>query len=170
VVFLDDDIVVQRYLSSLWAINLEGKVNEAVETCRREDHWVMCKRFRTYFNFSHPMMAQRLDPDECDWAYGTNIFDLAVWRKTNIRDTYHLWLNENLKSGLTLWKFGTLPPALHTCLHYYCLHYQRLGGKPYFKRWGMSATHYKRREASKCKRRFSRRPWSTKTTTSERHL
>jgi galacturonosyltransferase 12/13/14/15 len=102
VVFLDDDIVVQLDLSSLWAINLEGKVNEAVETCRREDNWVMCKRFRTYFNFSHPMIAQRLDPDVCDWAYGTNIFDLAVWRKKNIRDTYHLWLNKNLKSGLTV--------------------------------------------------------------------
>jgi Fe-S cluster assembly scaffold protein SufB len=62
-------------LSPLWAINLEGKVNGAVETCRREDNWVMCKRFRTYFNFSHTMIAQRLDPDECDWAYGTNIID-----------------------------------------------------------------------------------------------
>nr|TKV97488.1 hypothetical protein SEVIR_9G498200v2 [Setaria viridis] len=84
VVFLDDDIVVQRDLSPLWEINLEGKVNGAVETCR----------------------------DECAWAYGMNIFDLAAWRKTNIRDTYHFWLKENLKSGLTLWKFGTLPPAL----------------------------------------------------------
>ncbi|GJN30686.1 hypothetical protein PR202_gb19014 [Eleusine coracana subsp. coracana] len=112
VVFLDDDIVVQRDLSPLWEINLEGKVNGAVETCRGEDSWVMSKRFRTYFNFSHPIIARSLDPDECAWAYGMNIFDLAAWRKTNIRDTYHFWLKENLKSGLTLWKFGTLPPAL----------------------------------------------------------
>ncbi|XP_008658926.1 probable galacturonosyltransferase 14-like isoform X1 [Zea mays] len=112
VVFLDDDIVVQRDLSPLWAINLEGKVNGAVETCRGEDSWVMSKRFRTYFNFSHPVIARSLDPDECAWAYGMNIFDLAAWRKTNIRDTYHFWLKENLKSGLTLWKFGTLPPSL----------------------------------------------------------
>jgi galacturonosyltransferase 12/13/14/15 len=94
VVFLDDDIVVQRDLSPLWAINLEGKVNGAVETCRGEDSWVMSKRFRTYFNFSHPVIARSLDPDECAWAYGMNIFDLAVWRKTNIRDTYHFWLKE----------------------------------------------------------------------------
>ncbi|TKV97491.1 hypothetical protein SEVIR_9G498200v4 [Setaria viridis] len=112
VVFLDDDIVVQRDLSPLWEINLEGKVNGAVETCRGEDNWVMSKRFRTYFNFSHPVISRSLDPDECAWAYGMNIFDLAAWRKTNIRDTYHFWLKENLKSGLTLWKFGTLPPAL----------------------------------------------------------
>jgi len=94
VVFLDDDIVVQRDLSPLWEINLEGKVNGAVETCRGEDNWVMSKRFRTYFNFSHPVISRSLDPDECAWAYGMNIFDLAAWRKTNIRDTYHFWLKE----------------------------------------------------------------------------
>lgn len=112
VVFLDDDIVVQRDLSPLWEIDLEGKVNGAVETCRGEDNWVMSKRFRTYFNFSHPVIDRSLDPDECAWAYGMNVFDLEAWRKTNIRDTYHFWLKENLKAGLTLWKFGTLPPAL----------------------------------------------------------
>lgn len=93
-VFLDDDIVVQHDLSPLWEIDLEGKVNGAVETCRGEDNWVMSKRFRTYFNFSHPVISRSLDPDECAWAYGMNIFDLAAWRKTNIRDTYHFWLKE----------------------------------------------------------------------------
>ncbi|KAG4937463.1 hypothetical protein JHK85_052382 [Glycine max] len=57
VVFLDDDVVIQRDLSPLWEIDLEGKVNGAVETCRGEDEW-------------------------------------------------------NLKSNLTMWKLGTLPPAL----------------------------------------------------------
>ncbi|XP_061365396.1 probable galacturonosyltransferase 14 isoform X2 [Gastrolobium bilobum] len=112
VVFLDDDIVVQRDLSPLWEIDLNGKVNGAVETCRGEDEWVMSKHFRNYFNFSHPHIAMHLDPDECAWAYGMNIFDLRVWRMTNIRETYHSWLKENLKSNLTMWKLGTLPPAL----------------------------------------------------------
>uniref|UniRef100_A0A1D1YNB7 Hexosyltransferase n=1 Tax=Anthurium amnicola TaxID=1678845 RepID=A0A1D1YNB7_9ARAE len=112
VVFLDDDVVIQRDLSALWDIDLGGRVNGAVETCRGEDGWVMSKRFRTYFNFSHPLIVQNLNPDECAWAYGMNIFDLGTWRMTNIRDTYHYWLKENLKSNLTLWKFGTLPPAL----------------------------------------------------------
>ncbi|KAK1269301.1 putative galacturonosyltransferase 14 [Acorus gramineus] len=112
VVFLDDDVVIQHDLSPLWDIDLGGKVNGAVETCRGGDGWVMSKRFRTYFNFSHPLIAKNLDPDECAWAYGMNIFDLAAWRKTNIRDTYHHWLKENLKSNLTMWKLGTLPPAL----------------------------------------------------------
>ncbi|XP_061365917.1 probable galacturonosyltransferase 14 isoform X2 [Gastrolobium bilobum] len=112
VVFLDDDVVIQRDLSPLWEIDLEGKVNGAVETCRGEDEWVMSKRFRNYFNFSHPLIAKHLDPDECAWAYGMNIFDLRAWRRTNVRETYHSWLRENLKSNLTMWKLGTLPPAL----------------------------------------------------------
>ncbi|WOL07782.1 putative galacturonosyltransferase 13 [Canna indica] len=113
VVFFDDDVVVQHDLSPLWEIDLAGKVNGAVETCKGEDTWVMGKRFKTYFNFSHPLIANKLDPDECAWAYGMNIFDLNAWRKTNIRETYHYWVKEqNLKSNLTLWKLGTLPPAL----------------------------------------------------------
>ncbi|XVE83708.1 hypothetical protein DITRI_Ditri16bG0108500 [Diplodiscus trichospermus] len=112
VVFLDDDVVIQRDLAPLWEIDLRGKVNGAVETCKGEDEWVMSKHFRNYFNFSHPLIARHLDPDECAWAYGMNIFDLRAWRKTNIRETYHSWLKENLKSNLTMWKLGTLPPAL----------------------------------------------------------
>ncbi|RWR77241.1 putative galacturonosyltransferase 14 [Cinnamomum micranthum f. kanehirae] len=112
VVFLDDDVVIQRDLSPLWDIDLEGKVNGAVETCRGKDEWVMSKCFKNYFNFSNPLIAKSLNSDECAWAYGMNIFDLRAWRKTNIRDIYHHWLKENLNSNLTLWKLGTLPPAL----------------------------------------------------------
>ncbi|XP_075498722.1 putative galacturonosyltransferase 14 [Primulina tabacum] len=112
VVFLDDDVVIQHDLSPLWAVDLDGKVNGAVETCKGEDEWVMSKRFRNYFNFSHPLITRNLNPDECAWAYGMNIFDLSAWRKTKIRDIYHAWLKQNLKSNLTLWKLGTLPPAL----------------------------------------------------------
>ncbi|XP_012568094.1 probable galacturonosyltransferase 14 isoform X2 [Cicer arietinum] len=112
VVFLDDDVVVQHDLSPLWEIDMNGKVNGAVETCKGEDEWVMSKHFRNYFNFSHPIIAKHLDPDECAWAYGMNVFDLQTWRMTNIRETYHSWLKENLRSNMTMWKLGTLPPAL----------------------------------------------------------
>ncbi|WMV07841.1 hypothetical protein MTR67_001226 [Solanum verrucosum] len=111
VIFLDDDIVIQRDLSPLWDINLSGKVNGAVKTCKGEDEWVMSKRFRNYFNFSHPIIAKNLNPENCAWTYGMNIFDLRAWRKKNITNTYHSWLKENLKSNLTIWKLGTLPPA-----------------------------------------------------------
>ncbi|KAK6134927.1 hypothetical protein DH2020_031305 [Rehmannia glutinosa] len=110
VVFLDDDIVVQTDLSPLWDIDMNGKVNGAVETCRGEDKFVMSKRFKSYLNFSHPLIANNFDPNECAWAYGMNIFDLEAWRGTNISHAYHFWLEENLKSDLSLWQLGTLPP------------------------------------------------------------
>lgn len=112
VVFLDDDIVVQHDLSPLWDIDLHGKVNGAVETCRGDDSWVMSKRFKSYFNFSHPLIADNFDPEQCAWAYGMNILDLKAWRRTDIRETYHFWLKQNIDSNLRLWRMGTLPPAL----------------------------------------------------------
>ncbi|CAK9150294.1 unnamed protein product [Ilex paraguariensis] len=112
VVFLDDDIVIQTDLSPLWDIDMDGKVNGAVETCRGDDKFVMSKKFKSYLNFSHPLIAKHFDPNECAWAYGMNIFDLEAWRKTKISHTYHYWLEENLKSDLSLWQLGTLPPGL----------------------------------------------------------
>ncbi|KAL8205567.1 hypothetical protein R6Q57_009118 [Mikania cordata] len=112
VVFLDDDLVVQSDLSPLWEINMKGKVNGAVETCKGGDKFVMSKRFKSYLNFSHPLISKNFDPNECAWAYGMNIFDLQAWRKTNISENYHYWLEKNLKSDLSLWQLGTLPPGL----------------------------------------------------------
>ncbi|CAA3008949.1 probable galacturonosyltransferase 12 [Olea europaea subsp. europaea] len=112
VVFLDDDIVVQTDLSPLWDIDMNGKVNGAVETCIGEDKYVMSKKFKSYLNFSHPLIAKNFNPNECAWAYGMNIFDLDAWRKTNISQKYHHWIEENIKSDLSLWQLGTLPPSL----------------------------------------------------------
>ncbi|KAK9155880.1 hypothetical protein Sjap_003360 [Stephania japonica] len=112
VVFLDDDIVIQTDLTPLWDIDLGGKVNGAVETCRGDDKFVMSKRFKSYLNFSNPLIKENFDPNECAWAYGMNIFDLEAWRKTNISQTYNYWLQQNLKSDLSLWQLGTLPPGL----------------------------------------------------------
>ncbi|CAN6477226.1 unnamed protein product [Victoria cruziana] len=72
----------------------------------------MSKRLKNYLNFSHPLIASSLDPEECAWAYGMNIFDLRAWRKTSITEVYHQWVKENLERNLTLWRLGTLPPAL----------------------------------------------------------
>lgn len=94
VVFLDDDVVIQRDLSGLWDIDLEGKVNGAVETCRGDDPRVMSKRFSTYFNFLNPLIARNFDPEKCAWAYGMNIFDLEAWRKSDITKVYHHWVKQ----------------------------------------------------------------------------
>ncbi|KAG1364290.1 Hexosyltransferase [Cocos nucifera] len=107
VVFLDDDIVVQKDLTGLWTINLKGKVNGAVETCRESFH-----RFDRYLNFSNPLIAKNFDPHACGWAYGMNVFDLAEWRKQNITELYHSW--QKLNHDRLLWNLGTLPAGLIT--------------------------------------------------------
>jgi len=94
VVFLDDDIVVQTDLSPLWDIEMNGKVNGAVETCTGEDKFVMSKKLKSYLNFSHPLISKNFSPNECAWAYGMNIFDLEAWRKTNISNIYHYWVEQ----------------------------------------------------------------------------
>lgn len=86
ILFLDDDIVVQKDLSPLWAIDMKGMVNGAVETCKASFH-----RFETYLNFSNPLISQNFDPQACGWAFGMNIFDLKEWKKRNITGIYHYW-------------------------------------------------------------------------------
>ncbi|KAJ1290130.1 hypothetical protein BS78_02G219200 [Paspalum vaginatum] len=107
VLFLDDDTVVQRDLSALWLVDLKGKVNGAVETCRETFH-----RFDKYLNFSNPLIAKNFDPHACGWAYGMNMFDLSEWRKQNITEVYHTW--QKLNENRLLWKLGSLPVGLVT--------------------------------------------------------
>ncbi|KAL2337411.1 hypothetical protein Fmac_011857 [Flemingia macrophylla] len=107
ILFLDDDIVVQKDLTGLWAVDLNGKVNGAVETCGESFH-----RFDKYLNFSNPHIARNFDPNACGWAYGMNIFDLKEWKKKDITGIYHKW--QNMNEDRVLWKLGTLPPGLMT--------------------------------------------------------
>ncbi|KHG21063.1 putative galacturonosyltransferase 10 -like protein [Gossypium arboreum] len=107
VVFLDDDIVVQKDLSGLFSIDLNGNVNGAVETCMETFH-----RYHKYLNYSHPLIRSHFDPDACGWAFGMNVFDLVAWRKRNVTGIYHYWQERNVDR--TLWKLGTLPPGLLT--------------------------------------------------------
>ncbi|KAK7387647.1 hypothetical protein VNO78_22434 [Psophocarpus tetragonolobus] len=107
VLFLDDDIVVQKDLTDLWSIDLKGNVNGAVETCGESFH-----RFDRYLNFSNPLIAKNFDPRACGWAYGMNVFDLVQWKRQNITEVYHNW--QKLNHDRQLWKLGTLPPGLIT--------------------------------------------------------
>jgi len=105
VVFLDDDVVVQRDLSGLFTLDLHDNVNGAVETCLESFH-----RFHKYLNFSHPKIKLNFDPDACGWAFGMNIFDLVRWREKQVTAKYHYWQEQNVDR--TLWKLGTLPAGL----------------------------------------------------------
>ncbi|KDP26352.1 hypothetical protein JCGZ_17510 [Jatropha curcas] len=107
ILFLDDDIVVQKDLTGLWKIDMDGKVNGAVETCFGSFH-----RYAQYMNFSHPLIREKFNPKACAWAYGMNFFDLDAWRKEKCTEQYHYW--QNLNENRTLWKLGTLPPGLIT--------------------------------------------------------
>ncbi|XP_058098675.1 polygalacturonate 4-alpha-galacturonosyltransferase [Magnolia sinica] len=107
ILFLDDDIVVQKDLTGLWSVDLKGKVNGAVETCGESFH-----RFDKYLNFSNPHIAKNFDPNACGWAYGMNVFDLKEWKKKDITGIYHKW--QNMNEDRVLWKLGTLPPGLIT--------------------------------------------------------
>ncbi|KAL4586039.1 hypothetical protein LXL04_010670 [Taraxacum kok-saghyz] len=107
ILFLDDDIVVQKDLTGLWKVDLKGKVNGAVETCGESFH-----RFDKYLNFSNPHIARNFDPNACGWAYGMNVFDLKQWKKRDITGIYHKW--QNMNEDRVLWKLGTLPPGLMT--------------------------------------------------------
>lgn len=86
ILFLDDDIVVQKDLAPLWAVDMQGKVNGAVETCKESFH-----RFDKYLNFSNPKISENFDAGACGWAFGMNMFDLKEWRKRNITGIYHYW-------------------------------------------------------------------------------
>ncbi|KAM0028438.1 putative polygalacturonate 4-alpha-galacturonosyltransferase [Helianthus debilis subsp. tardiflorus] len=107
ILFLDDDIIVQKDLTGLWKVDMDGKVNGAVETCFGSFH-----RYSQYMNFSHPLIKEKFDPNACAWAYGMNFFDLDAWRREKCTEEYHYW--QNLNENRTLWKLGTLPPGLIT--------------------------------------------------------
>ncbi|CAG7873618.1 unnamed protein product [Brassica rapa] len=128
ILFLDDDVVVQKDLAPLWSVDLKGKVNGAVETCGVTFH-----RLKAYLNFSDQHVSEKFDPEYCGWAYGMNIFDLKEWRKHNITETYHFW--QNLNENRTLWKLGTLPPGLIT---FYNL------TQPLQKKWHLLGLGYNR--------------------------
>ncbi|KAF7129990.1 hypothetical protein RHSIM_Rhsim10G0061300 [Rhododendron simsii] len=105
ILFLDDDVVVQKDLTPLWKIDMDGKVNGAVETCFGSFH-----RYGQYLNFSHPLIRERFNPKACAWAFGMNIFNLDAWRREKCTEEYHYW--QNLNEDRTLWKSGTLPAGL----------------------------------------------------------
>ncbi|KZV21013.1 putative galacturonosyltransferase 9-like [Dorcoceras hygrometricum] len=107
ILFLDDDVVVQKDLTALWKIDMDGKVNGAVETC-----FGSFRRFSEYLNFSHPLIKEKFNPRACAWAFGMNMFDLDAWRREKCTDQYHYW--QNLNEDRTLWKLGTLPVGLLT--------------------------------------------------------
>ncbi|KAK1560388.1 hypothetical protein Q3G72_026051 [Acer saccharum] len=105
IVLLDHDVVVQRDLSRLWSVNMKGKVNGAVETCKETE--ASFRRMNMFINFSDPLVAKRFDVKACTWAFGMNLFDLRQWRRRNLTAVYHKYLQLGYKRPL--FKAGSLP-------------------------------------------------------------
>ncbi|KAH6823804.1 galacturonosyltransferase 6 [Perilla frutescens var. hirtella] len=105
IVFLDHDVVVKKDLTRLWSINMRGKVNGAVETCKEGEP--SFHRMDMLINFTDPMVATKFDAKTCTWAFGMNLFDLHGWRQRNLTGRYHKYLH--LGNRRPLWKAGSLP-------------------------------------------------------------
>ena len=88
VVVLDDDIVVQKDLSPLWDVELNGKVVGAVERCEVQ-----------LGHLSGMHSQTKYDKNACIWASGVNVVDLVKWRELNLTLRYIQLLHEVI-SGL----------------------------------------------------------------------
>ncbi|KAJ9188041.1 hypothetical protein P3X46_003440 [Hevea brasiliensis] len=105
IVFLDHDVVVQKDLTGLWSLNMKGKVNGAVETCKESE--ASFRQMDLFINFSDPYVTKRFDAKACTWAFGMNLFDLKEWRRRKLTALYHKYLQVGYKKPL--WKAGSLP-------------------------------------------------------------
>lgn len=85
VVVLDDDVVVQRDLSPLWKLDMEGKVNGAVQFCR-----VRLGHLKSY------LTNQNYESSTCAWVSGLNVVNLEKWRELDVTGTYQQLLKKVL--------------------------------------------------------------------------
>ncbi|CAO2166252.1 unnamed protein product [Urochloa humidicola] len=110
VMLLDDDVVVRKDLTALWEQDLDGNVIGAVGA---HEGGGVCidKTFGDHLNFSDQAVSG-FHSSQCAWSWGVNIVDLDAWRRTNVTETYQLWLQKNRESGFRLWEIASLPPAL----------------------------------------------------------
>ncbi|KAL1187993.1 putative galacturonosyltransferase 5 [Cardamine amara subsp. amara] len=106
IILFDHDVVVQRDISSLWSLDMKGKVVGAVETCL-EGEPSFCS-MDTFINFSDPWISQKFDPKACTWAFGMNLFDLKEWRRQDLTSVYLKYFDQGVIKR-RLWKSGSLP-------------------------------------------------------------
>lgn len=90
IVLFDHDVVVQKDLAGLWSLDMNGKVNGAVETCHGGQ--TPFRRMDMFINFSDPFVNKRFDVKACTWAFGMNLFDLQEWRRQNLTAVYNKYL------------------------------------------------------------------------------
>ncbi|KAJ4869133.1 putative galacturonosyltransferase 7 [Raphanus sativus] len=87
VVILDHDVVVQRDLSPLWELDMEGKVNGAVKECS-----VRLGQLKS-------LKGGSFDANACLWMSGLNVIDLARWRELGVTEAYHKFYKQQMSGG-----------------------------------------------------------------------
>ncbi|CAN6468417.1 unnamed protein product [Victoria cruziana] len=99
IIVLDDDVVVQKDLSPLWSLDLEGKVIGAPKFCR-----VRLAHLRGYLN------TEGFNHDGCVWMSGLSVIDLEKWRELHLFHKYQEWIKN--KNGVPLFRAGALSASL----------------------------------------------------------
>ncbi|MBA0583427.1 hypothetical protein Gorai_014285 [Gossypium raimondii] len=67
IVLFDHDVVVQRDLTGLWSVNLNGKVHAAVESCHESE--ASFHSMHLFMNILDQFSAKRLNASVCTWAF-----------------------------------------------------------------------------------------------------
>ena len=96
-ILLDDDVVVRKDLAGLWEQDLDGNIMGAVGAHRPGADGAICieRTLSEHLNFSDSALSSLgLDSSHCAWSWGANIIDLDAWRRTNVTETYQLWLQK----------------------------------------------------------------------------
>lgn len=102
VIVLDDDVIVQKELSSLWNLDLDGKVNGAVNFCKLR-----------FGQLETILDRNAHDKSACLWSSGLNIIDLEKWREHDITGIYQKLLQRQLQKGSEeTWRTAALPASL----------------------------------------------------------
>ncbi|XP_066355947.1 probable galacturonosyltransferase 7 isoform X2 [Miscanthus floridulus] len=97
VVVLDDDLIVQKDLSSLWNLDMGGKVVGAAQFC--EVRLGQLKPYKADHN---------VNANSCVWLSGLNVIELDKWRDMSIASLYEKLRKDSLKSQ----RLQALPASL----------------------------------------------------------
>ncbi|KAF8706406.1 hypothetical protein HU200_030671 [Digitaria exilis] len=91
VVVLDDDLVVQKDLSYLWNLDMDGKVIGAIQFCG-----VTLGQLRSYTG------EHSFNSDACVWLSGLNLIELEKWRGLRVTSMYDQSLQKVSKLTIPL--------------------------------------------------------------------
>ncbi|XP_015692434.1 probable galacturonosyltransferase 7 isoform X2 [Oryza brachyantha] len=101
VIVLEDDTIVQRDLSLIWNLDLEGKVIGAVQSCR-----VRLWHLKPY------LVEFPYDASSCIWMSGVSVIDLSKWREHDVTGVHNQVLQKLQHGTEASWRAAVLPAGL----------------------------------------------------------